>query len=60
MEKTEANWRFGRGSEPPVAAEHVHDYDEYILVVQGCYTLVIEGKRIPINAGEEYLIPPEG
>ena len=27
------------------------------LVVQGCYTLLIAGKRIPIKAGEEYLIP---
>jgi len=27
-----------------------------MLVVQGCYTLIVNGKRIPINAGEEYLI----
>jgi quercetin dioxygenase-like cupin family protein len=39
------------------SAEHVHEFDEYILVVQGCYTLLIVGKRIPIKAGEEYLIP---
>lgn len=43
-------------TENAVSAEHVHEYDEYMLVVQGCYTLVIEGKRIPINAGEEYFI----
>ena len=43
-------------SEDAVSAEHVHDYDEYMLVVQGCYTLVVNGKRIRINAGEEYLI----
>ena len=36
---------------------HVHDYDEYMLVVQGCYTLIIEGRKIPVNAGEEYFIP---
>jgi mannose-6-phosphate isomerase-like protein (cupin superfamily) len=36
---------------------HVHDCDEYMLVVQGCYTLIIEGKKIPVNAGEEYFIP---
>jgi quercetin dioxygenase-like cupin family protein len=40
------------------SAEHVHDYDEYMLVVQGCYTLIINGKHIPLNAGEEYFIPP--
>ena len=39
-----------------VFAEHLHDYDEYMLVVQGCYTLVINGKRIRINPGEEYFI----
>jgi quercetin dioxygenase-like cupin family protein len=43
-------------SQDAVSAEHAHDFDEYILVVQGRYTLVIEGKRIPINAGEEYFI----
>jgi len=43
-------------SENAVSNEHVHEYDEYMLVVQGCYTLVIEGKRIPVNAGEEYFI----
>jgi quercetin dioxygenase-like cupin family protein len=39
------------------SAEHVHDYDEYMLVVRGCYTLIINGKHIPLNAGEEYFIP---
>jgi quercetin dioxygenase-like cupin family protein len=36
---------------------HVHDYDEYMIVVEGCYTLMIEGEKIPVNAGEEYFIP---
>lgn len=39
------------------SAEHVHDYDEYMVVVEGCYTLIINGDRIPVNAGEEYFIP---
>jgi mannose-6-phosphate isomerase-like protein (cupin superfamily) len=39
------------------SAPHVHDYDEYFAVVQGCYTLRIDGKRIPVRAGEEYFIP---
>lgn len=42
--------------ETPASAEHVHDYDEYMLVVQGCYTLIIDEKRIPIRTGEEYFI----
>jgi mannose-6-phosphate isomerase-like protein (cupin superfamily) len=40
-----------------VSAAHVHDYDEYMAVVQGCYTLVINGTRIPVKTGEEYFIP---
>jgi len=43
--------------ETAVSAPHVHDYDEYMLVVQGCYSLSIEGQRIPVKAGEEYFIP---
>jgi quercetin dioxygenase-like cupin family protein len=39
------------------SAAHVHDYDEYVLVVQGRYTLIIDAKRIPLNAGDEYFIP---
>ena len=37
--------------------EHVHDYDEYFVVVQGCYTLIIGDRKIPVLAGEEYWIP---
>ncbi len=39
------------------SAGHTHDFDEYMLVVQGCYTLIIDGARIPVKAGEEYMIP---
>jgi quercetin dioxygenase-like cupin family protein len=39
------------------SAAHVHDYDEYMIVVQGCYTLIVDGKRILLKAGQEYLIP---
>jgi mannose-6-phosphate isomerase-like protein (cupin superfamily) len=43
--------------ENAASAAHTHDYDEYMVVVQGCYTLIINGERIPMKAGEEYLIP---
>jgi len=43
--------------ETAASAAHAHDYDEYMIVVQGCYTLLIDGKRIPVRAGEEYFIP---
>jgi quercetin dioxygenase-like cupin family protein len=39
------------------SAEHVHDYDEYMIVVEGCYTLIFDGKRVPLSAGEEHFIP---
>lgn len=43
--------------ETATSSAHVHDYDEYMIVVQGCYTLIINGERIPMKAGEEYFIP---
>jgi quercetin dioxygenase-like cupin family protein len=39
------------------SAEHAHDYDEYMIVVEGCYTLIVGGQRIPLKGGEEYCIP---
>jgi quercetin dioxygenase-like cupin family protein len=39
------------------SAEHVHAFDEYMLVVQGCYTVIVGGKRIGVRAGEEYVLP---
>lgn len=40
-----------------VSKEHVHDFDEYFIVVQGEYTLGIDGKSIKLKTGEEYYIP---
>ena len=39
------------------ASAHTHDYDEYMIVVQGRYTLIIAGERIELSAGQEYCIP---
>ncbi|RJR41511.1 MAG: cupin domain-containing protein [Deltaproteobacteria bacterium] len=36
---------------------HTHDYDEYMMVVQGKFTLIIDNRRIPLVAGQEYYIP---
>jgi quercetin dioxygenase-like cupin family protein len=47
-------WTSKNGGE---AIEHIHEYDEYFVVIQGQYTVIIEGKHIPINVGEEYFIP---
>ena len=40
-----------------VSKEHVHDFDEYFVVIQGEYTLGIEGRTIKLKAGQEYYIP---
>lgn len=39
------------------SSAHVHEFDEYMIVVEGCYTLIIDGRRIALRAGEEYFIP---
>jgi quercetin dioxygenase-like cupin family protein len=36
---------------------HAHDYDEYMVVVEGCYTLLIEGRSVILKPGQEYIIP---
>jgi quercetin dioxygenase-like cupin family protein len=43
-------------AETAQSAPHVHDFDEYMLVVEGCYTLLIDGRRIPLRRGDEYVI----
>ena len=37
--------------------EHTHDYDEYLVVVQGTYTVIINGTEEPYEAGRECYIP---
>jgi quercetin dioxygenase-like cupin family protein len=44
-------------AETATSAPHAHEYDEYMVVVDGCYRLIIDGKRIPLNRGDEYFIP---
>jgi len=43
--------------EAAASAAQVHDYHGSMVVVQGRHTLLIDGKRIPVKAGEEYFIP---
>ncbi len=40
-----------------ISKEHVHDFDEYFVVIQGEYTLGIDGSRLKLTAGDEYYIP---
>ena len=39
------------------SAEHSHDYDEYFVVVQGQYVLLMDGQRIVMGRGDEAYIP---
>jgi len=34
--------------EAALSTPYVHDFDEYMIVVQGCYTVIIDDKRIPV------------
>lgn len=43
--------------ENAMSADHVHEFDEYMRVVEGCYTLIIGGEKIAVCAGEEQFIP---
>jgi mannose-6-phosphate isomerase-like protein (cupin superfamily) len=36
---------------------HRHDYDEYLVITEGRYTLIIDGRRIELSRGDEYTIP---
>lgn len=36
---------------------HTHDFDEWLVVVQGEYALEMEGKRVVMRPGDEVLIP---
>ena len=37
--------------------KHAHDYDVYFVVVQGQYTVIMDGKENPVGAGQECHIP---
>ena len=40
-----------------VTAEHIHPFDEYVLVVEGAYVLSIDGVDVRLENGDEYYIP---
>lgn len=49
-----AFWTCGQTA---TSSGHAHEFDEYMIVVQGCYTLLIRGERVALQAGDEYVIP---
>lgn len=40
-----------------VSTEHVHDFDEYILVIEGACTVILDEERIDLRAGQEFVVP---
>jgi len=36
--------------------EHVHEFDEYFIVVEGSYTVTIDGTETVVRAGQECVI----
>ena len=55
-EPMEVRWRFGLVTRAP-SPRHTHEFDEYMRVVEGCYTLLIDRRKIELRAGEEFCIP---
>lgn len=47
-------WTYAETSE---SKEHTHDYDEYIVVVKGMYTVFMDGNRVPLKPGDEHVVP---
>jgi quercetin dioxygenase-like cupin family protein len=39
-----------------VSREHAHDFDEYLLVIEGRCAILLEGTRIELRAGQEFVI----
>ncbi|HET7544773.1 MAG TPA: hypothetical protein VFK05_33125 [Polyangiaceae bacterium] len=40
-----------------VSTEHCHDFDEYVLVIEGKCIAILEGQRFELLAGRELHIP---
>ena len=48
-------WECERGGESP---EHVHDFWEYCVVLEGTCDSMIDGKLVHLKPGDECVIPP--
>lgn len=40
-----------------VTTEHVHEFDEWFIVVEGLYTLTLDGRQVHVGPGQECFIP---
>jgi quercetin dioxygenase-like cupin family protein len=39
-----------------ITAEHVHQFDEWFMVVAGSYILTLNGEEVELSAGQEFFI----
>ena len=44
-------------SQSTAASPQAHEFDEYMIVVDGCYTLILDGKKIDLRRGDEFFVP---
>jgi quercetin dioxygenase-like cupin family protein len=40
-----------------ISKEHVHDFDEYVLVIEGRCAVILGRERIELQAGQEFVVP---
>jgi mannose-6-phosphate isomerase-like protein (cupin superfamily) len=38
-------------------SEHIHAFDEWFIVIEGAYVVVLDGNELRVEAGQEYFIP---
>ena len=48
---------FWTSREDRTSTEHAHDFDEYVLVIEGRVTVLTGGGQIELRAGDEHVIP---
>ncbi len=53
----ESQMAFWTYKQDAISKQHSHEYEEYITVIQGQYTIIIENNIILLNTGDEYVIP---
>jgi quercetin dioxygenase-like cupin family protein len=54
--KDESQIAYWTYTQPAKSEIHTHEYDEYMVVVQGQYIVIIGDDEITLNPGDEYVI----
>jgi quercetin dioxygenase-like cupin family protein len=40
-----------------VSERHAHDFDEYVLVIEGACTVLLDDAQIELRSGDEHVVP---